>query len=591
MTRIAIVDRNLCNPLKCNLECMRGCPSNRLRKECTFLVDKKTGEKHIDFKYEYSKEIRSNSVAFIEPALSQGCNICAKACPFHAINVVNLPQAKEEEMVFSYGKNGFSLYKMAIPRTGIVAIVGENGCGKSTNLKLIAKKLAPLKTPTKEIKEYFEKTKEGDLVYKPQEISGEGERRKVSELLEKTANVGAGIGGNSKKSVGAGGKQNGTGTRLAEMTKLFDLGKIYDRELQQLSGGELQKVIITAALLHEKDIYFLDEPFSFLDYVYRVRLINYLLENFQQKKVVIVDHDISLLSYLCKQSYLMFGEASAYGIVSQIYATDRAINMFMEGFIAPENMKFREESIAYKHYVEETHKNKLLELGVAKIRRGEFTLENASPIKINEGEIVGIAGKNGIGKSTFCRDVFEKNGGGTAFKEQVLRREGGIAGKYLQRNDLFSENYIRTMKMKKLEFYEISKLSGGELQKLEIYKTLNQEKKVYILDEPTNMLDVSARISLSKMLRERVAADRAVIVVDHDLEFLYNTVDRLIVMDGKSGENGFVKGIFSKEEGVRMLMEEFDLSYRKDPETKRLKLNKQGSKKDVKLKGEGRFVE
>ncbi|MFH1750302.1 MAG: ATP-binding cassette domain-containing protein [Candidatus Micrarchaeota archaeon] len=573
MTRIAIVDRNLCNPVRCNLECMRQCPSNRLRKECTFLVDRKTGERHIDFKYEYSKEIKSRSVAFIEPSLSQGCSICSKACPFHAITVVNLPQAKPEEMVFSYGKNGFSLYKMAIPKAGIVGVVGENGCGKSTNLKLIAGKLAPLNFPTKEIKEYFERLDGGGVVYKPQEISGEGEKRKVGELLK-----------------GAAGKGSGNG-RLGELTKLFDLEGIYERELMQLSGGELQKVVVAAALLHDREVYFFDEPFSFLDYVYRVRLINYLLEKLSGKKVVIIDHDISLLSYLCKQSYLMFGEAGAYGIVSQVYATDRAINMFMEGFIPPENMKFRDGAISYKHYSGETHTKGLVELGKGKIRRGGFVVENPEAIGIREGEIVGIAGKNGIGKSTFCMDVFSKNEKQCAFKPQVLRREPGQAGKYLQKNDLFSDNFIKGMGMARLEYYEISRLSGGELQKLEIFKTLNQDRPFYILDEPTNMLDVGSRIALSKMLRERAGPSRAIIVVDHDLEFLYNSIDRLIVMDGKSGKRGFVRGIYGKEEGVRLLMEEFGLTYRKDIETKRLKLNKKGSKKDLELKERGRFVE
>lgn len=569
MTRIAIVDRNLCNPGKCNLECMRVCPSNRLRKECTYLVDKKTGEKHVDFKYEYTREEKNRSVAFIEPTLSGGCSICAKACPFHAIDVVNLPQAKEEELVFSYGRNAFSLYKLAIPKTGIVAIVGENGCGKSTNLKLIAKKLTPQKFPTKEIKEYFEKTKEADLVYKPQEISGFGEKRTVKELLEK---------------VDADGK-------LKKLSEVFDLDRIYKKELQMLSGGELQKVIVAASLMHDKEIYFLDEPFSFLDYVYRIRLINYLLEEFAQKKVLIVDHDISLLSYLCKQSYLMFGEVGAYGIVSQVYSTDRAINMFMEGFIAPENMRFRDEGIAYKHYGNELHGKKLLEIGKIEAKRGEFSVTNKSAIQINEGEIIGIAGKNGIGKSTLCREIFAKNEANASFKEQILTREKEIAGKYMEKRDIFSDNYIRSMKLIKLEFYDIMKLSGGELQKLEIFKALNQDKKLYILDEPSNMLDVSARIVLSKMLRERVGSGCAILVVDHDLEFLYNTVDRLIVMDGESGKHGMVDGIYGKEEGISKLMGEFDLSYRKDSETKRLKLNKKGSKKDVELKGMGKFIE
>ncbi len=569
MTRIAIVDRNLCNPIKCNLECMKICPSNRLRKECTFLVDRKTGERHIDFKYEYSKDVKSKSVAYIEPSLSQGCSICARACPFHAINVVNLPEAKEEERVYSYGKNAFSLYKLAIPKTGITAIVGENGCGKSTNIKLIANKLNPQVFPTKEIKEYFEKLKEGELVYKPQEISAVGERRKVSELLKGIDD------------------QN----RFNELSKLFDLEGILNRELQQLSGGELQKVVVAAALLKERKTYFLDEPFSFLDYVYRIRLIDYLLREFAEKKVLVVDHDISLLSYLCSRSYLMFGEAGAYGIVSQIYATERAINMFMEGFIAPENMRFREGRIAYKHHLEESHRVPLIGLEKMVVKRGTFEVKSEFPIKIFEGEIVGIAGKNGIGKSTYCRTLFENHPNELAFKEQILEREAAIAGKYFQRNDLFSEEYLKNMKMHRLEFYDIRKLSGGELQKLQIFRALNQERKAHILDEPTNMLDVSARISLSKMLRDRIEGGRAVLIVDHDLEFLYNTVDRLIVMDGESGKFGEVKGIFDKDEGIRMLMKGFGLTYRKDADTKRLKLNKRGSKKDVELKKGHRYIE
>ncbi len=569
MTRIAIVDRNLCNPVKCNLECMRNCPANRLRKECTFLVNRKTAERYIDFKYEYTKEVRSNSVAFIEPSLSQGCSICAKSCPFHAISVVNLPEAKEEEMVFSYGKNAFSLYGLAIPRTGITAIVGENGCGKSTNLKLIAGKLAAQKFPSKEIKEYFEKLEENELVYKPQEISGEGESRKVGELLEKVDEKGA----------------------LKEIAELFDLGGIFGRELHQLSGGELQKVVVAAALLKERGTYFLDEPFSFLDYAYRIRLINYLIANFAGKKVLMVDHDISLLSYLCKQSHLMFGEAGAYGIVSQVYSTDRAINMFMEGFIGPENMRFREGGISYKHYAGEQHKAELFEIARIEVKRGDFTLISKLPLQLYGGEIVGIAGKNGIGKSTLCRRILEGNMDRVAFKEQILRRENAPAGKYFEKRDLFSENFLKGMKMQKLEFYNIGRLSGGELQKLEIFKALNQEKGIYILDEPTNMLDVSARILLSKLLRERAGSEKAVLVVDHDLEFLYNTVDRLIVMEGESGKHGEVAGIFGKDEGIRMLMHEFDLSYRRDGETKRLKLNKKGSKKDVELKENRRFIE
>ncbi|MBU1197868.1 ATP-binding cassette domain-containing protein [Candidatus Micrarchaeota archaeon] len=576
MPRIAVIDPKLCFPLKCNLECVKNCPVNRVGKDCLYLVDrrKKKGDvteqapEHVT-KREYTNDERMNSRAEIDPGLCTGCGICPKVCPFHAITIVNLAEAKEEERVFSYGYNAFGLYRMAIPRKGLIAVVGENGCGKSTNLKLLAKQLTPQRMPTKEIQEYFKALDEKRVVWKPQELNAVRSGKNVEAVL----------------------KGIDEADRLRAIERVFDLKRLYGRKLDELSGGELQQVTVAAALLREKETYLLDEPFAFMDYTYRIRLIEYLKNHFAEKNVLLVDHDISLLSYVCPQAHVLYGTPAAYGIVSQVYGTDRAINMFLEGFIGPENVRFRKDSLAYRHYAEEQKKNGVLTLAKTRLTRGSFEVENRKEVLVRDGEIIGIAGPNGIGKSTWMQALHEKNEARTAMKTQLLVRDDELVANTLTPLDLFAETFVRTMDLKRLEFLRTSDLSGGELQKLRIYEALNQEKSVYVLDEPTNMLDVSGRIRLSKMLRERVKEGRAVLLVDHDLEFLFNTVDRVIVMEGESGVHGEVKDVYDKHEGAKVLLKQFGLTYRKDGNTERLKLNKPGSRKDAALKKSKEFIE
>ncbi|MFH1107476.1 MAG: ATP-binding cassette domain-containing protein, partial [Candidatus Micrarchaeota archaeon] len=579
MPRIAVVDERLCFPLKCNIECVRGCPINRVGKDCLYLYDRKKAKAkghdgaieqapvHVT-KREYSREERENGLAEVDPELCTGCGICPKVCPFHALTIINLAEAKPEDLVYSYGYNSFGLYRLALPKKGLTAIVGENGCGKTTNVRLLAGLLEPQRTPTKEIEEFFRGGR-GSFVVKPQELAAPKESKSVGELLEGVDESG----------------------RLADLVKLFDLEKLLQRSLGQLSGGELQRVVVAAALARDKENYFLDEPFSFLDYVYRIRLTEFLKEHFSEKRVLLVDHDLSLLSYVCMQSYILYGRESAYGIVSQVYSTDRAVNMFLEGFIGPENVRFRDEAISYRQYPESEHKREAYSIGAMEASKGAFVVRNPSQISLLEGEVVGIAGPNGIGKSALCESVFLHSSGRAAFKPQLLDRSHQLVGESLSASGIFPENALKTMDLRRLEFLRQSDLSGGQLQRLKVFECLNQEKSLYILDEPTNMLDASARITLSKVVRERAQGLSAVLVVDHDLEFLYNTVDRVVVMEGVPAVEGRVAGIFDKDEGIRMLMRQFDLSYRRDGESRRLKLNKKGSKKDAELKGSGKYIE
>jgi ATP-binding cassette subfamily E protein 1 len=123
--RIAIVETQKCKPKKCRQECKRNCPVVRMGKEC-IVVDEKS------------------KVAFLSEELCIGCGICVKKCPFEAIQIINLPKNLEKSTMHRYGANTFKLHRLPSPRAGqVLGLVGTNGIGKSTALKILAGKQKP----------------------------------------------------------------------------------------------------------------------------------------------------------------------------------------------------------------------------------------------------------------------------------------------------------------------------------------------------------------------------------------------------------------------------------------------------------------
>jgi ATP-binding cassette subfamily E protein 1 len=97
------------------------------------------------FKGKLCIEVNPDSkIAFISEELCIGCGICVKKCPFEAINIINLPTNLEKEQVHRYSANSFKLHRLPVPRPGqVLGLVGTNGIGKSTALKILAGKLKP----------------------------------------------------------------------------------------------------------------------------------------------------------------------------------------------------------------------------------------------------------------------------------------------------------------------------------------------------------------------------------------------------------------------------------------------------------------
>ena len=125
LTRIAIVNNDKCKPKKCKQECHKYCPVVRMGKVCIEVTPK-------------------SKLAWISEELCIGCGICVKKCPFDAINIINLPKNLNRETTHRYGPNSFKLHRLPTPRPGqVLGLVGTNGIGKSTALKILAGTLKP----------------------------------------------------------------------------------------------------------------------------------------------------------------------------------------------------------------------------------------------------------------------------------------------------------------------------------------------------------------------------------------------------------------------------------------------------------------
>jgi len=578
MTRVAVLEADKCKPKRCNRVCYRFCPMVRSRKEA--------------IKFEQGK-------AVIVESLCSGCGICIKKCPFNAISIVNLPDELEIECSHRFGQNSFKFYRLPTPSPEVVlGLLGQNGMGKTTTLQILAGNiklnLGNYVNPPdwdmiiphfrgSTLQDYFQKMSEGELKvsYKPQYvdeiphvISGE-----VGELLEKVDERG----------------------RLSEIAGQLELKPFWNRSIEVLSGGELQRVVVAAAVCREADVYLFDEPSSYLDVKQRLevaRAIQSLKDD--EKTVIVAEHDLAIIDYLSDQICIFYGEPGVYGIVSNVHGVRTGINIYLQGYIRDENVRFRKEAIIFHERPPPTSfavGKALLKWKHVKKTYEEFRLE-ASPGEIKRGEIIGILGSNGIGKTTFVKILagIEKADDGrelgnlkVSYKPQYISAEyAGTVQQLLMSTakENFASSWYRTeiiqpLRINKLLERNLAELSGGELQKVAIAACLSRNAELYLLDEPSAYLDVEERLNMARAIR-RVVETRNVtaFVVEHDVVAQDFIADRLMVFTGNPGVEGIANPPTNLRDGMNMFLKTMEVTFRRDPTTKRPRVNKEDSKLD-----------
>ena len=561
MKRIAVLLRDRCNPAICNYLCQRLCPVNRSGQDCIIIGEDKK--------------------PLIDELLCTGCGICVNRCPTEAIKIVNLPSQLEEDPIHRYGRNGFALYRLLSPQENkVLGVIGRNGIGKTTALKILSGLIKPNlgrenppgereiieKLRGTESQRFIEKLYGGEIrpVYKPQRVELIADMDiNVRELLKR-------VNSNEKE--------------INSIAEVLEISNILDRNVSVISGGELQRVAIAAMALKKGNFYFIDEPSSYLDIRQRVRIARFIRDLSDSSSIVVVDHDLLMMDYMADYIQILYGSPAVYGVVTHLQAAKRGINQYLSGYIEELNIRFRDKPIVFNiGRQEETIRDiNILSWQEFSVKKGGFTLD-ISPGEIKRGEIIVILGENGIGKTTFIESIAGKYSKKItiAYKPQYLEQRDETVLEFLRDAWIYEKQLIQPLGIQHLKNKKLKELSGGELQRVYIAKTLAQEADLYLLDEPSSYLDIEERLELGKIIRDMLAfRDAAAIIVEHDLLLATSLAHRIIVFQGKPAIHGITSNVLSLEEGMNLFLESLSITMRRDQESRRPRINKPESRLD-----------
>lgn len=587
--RVAVLDKELCQPKKCGLECIKYCPVNKSGADCIVM----------------NEEIKK---AQIDEDLCNGCGICVKVCPFEAITIINLATELGTEKIHQYGMNSFRLYRLPTPKKGeVVGLLGRNGMGKSTVVSILSGNLKPnlgnYENPPEwdevlksfagtELKNHFEKIKNREIKasIKPQQVY------QVADVFDGTA----------KELLDKYDQRNVT----QDLIRQLSLENSIEHHVKELSGGELQRLAVAVAASKEADFYFFDEPSSYNDVFQRrgVARVIHGLANIG-KSVMVVEHDLTLLDFLSDYIDVLYGEPAAYGIVSNILSTKVGINVFLDGYLPNENVRFRDKKFTFdvSTSTDDFEKGEVV-ISYPELKRlyPAFSV-SIDAGQVRRGEVLGIMGANALGKTTMMKmiagvekpDVGEIDRAVTiSYKPQYLTNDidvdvvsvldmangGPIFG------SVEEEQIVEPLKIKKLYNKSVKNLSGGELQKVAIVTCLLKKADVYALDEPSAFLDVEDRIAVAKFIQRFVRSyAKSAIVIDHDIQLMDLISDKMVIFEGVSGKTGHATSPLTKAEAMNMFLKSLDITFRRDEATRRPRVNKAESRLDKMQKDSGNF--
>ena len=588
--RVGVLDQELCQPKKCGLECIKYCPVNKSGADCIVLNEE-------------------TKKAQIDEDICNGCGICVKVCPFDAITIVNLASELATDKIHQYGPNSFRLYRLPTPKKGeVVGLLGRNGMGKSTVVNILSGNMKPnlgrFENPPEwdeilkyysgtELKQHFEKIQQKQIraSIKPQQVhqianafTGTGK-----ELIEKYDERGV----------------------SRELIRELGLQNSMEQNLKELSGGELQRIAVAAAASKDAEFYFFDEPSSYNDVFQRTgvaRVIQGLAKI--GKSVMVVEHDLTLLDFLSDYIEVLYGEPAAYGIVSNVLSTKVGINVFLDGYLPNENVRFRDKKFSFDISSSSTDEfqegSEIVTYPKLEKKYPTFSV-NIEPGRVRKGEILGIMGANALGKTTMMKMVagVEKPDSGEvdkkikiAYKPQYLQNDIDVevvavldkANSSPIEGSLEEEQIVEPLKIKKLYNKSVKNLSGGELQKVAVAACLLQKVDLYALDEPSAFLDVEDRIAIAKFLQKFVRSfGKSAIVIDHDLQLMDLISDTIVIFEGESGARGNATSPLPKSDAMNKFLKSLDMSFRRDEKSLRPRVNKLESRLDKDQKSSGNF--
>ena len=356
-----------------------------------------------------------------------------------------------------------------------------------------------------------------------------------------------------------------------------------------------------------------------------------LLKNLAgSRQVVIAEHDMTILDYVSSYVYLFYGDENVYGVVSGVKNVRTGINEYIAGYLKDENVKFRERELRFTSHSEGEIK------AAVKIKYGKMqkTFSGATGIKgskgdsksdaksdtkggsqnsvgfsfssesgeIREGEILGLVGRNALGKSLFVKmlagieKLDNRDGDGItgleglsmSYKPQYISADDTIVRKVFESQTLDGsvfEEAKRALKITSLMEKKLNELSGGELQRIALTLALSRVADLYLFDEPSAFLDVEQRFAFAELLRKVISeSEKSAFVVDHDIVFIDSIANRLMVFTGESSIKGSASAPQSKRAGMNLFLKGVGITMRRDKDSHRPRINKPSSALDTEQK-------
>jgi ATP-binding cassette subfamily E protein 1 len=536
--------------------------------------------------------------ARISASFCIGCGICVKKCPFNAISIVNLPKRLSKEFtLYSYGENAFRVYgRPSIKKGSCVGLLGSNGLGKSTILKVLSgdikidltdKTLKKLISGNEMFKYVQSINASGlEIAYKPQDVMMFGKVKKpVKDIIKRIK---------------------------PELIERFQLDKLSERRLKDLSGGEIQRLMICKVCSMNRDSYLFDEPAAFLDIRQRIRACQAISNLMIDKSpyVVCIEHDLCVLDYVCDYVTCLYGETSCYGVITGMYGTFEGINNYLAGYFKKENIKFRPTPITFNLSAITDEDTKVVPSHVYSdmtIKYDEHFQLDIMAGDFNENEIVLLIGENGTGKSSFIKMIAGdvKTEGKAKFPKLVVSHKeqnpyiefDGTVRQLLEYkvnramcDSTFTTSVLRPLKITNLMDDQVSSLSGGQMQKLSIALCLGAPADVYLLDEPSAYIDVDDRLYVAKIIKQYTnLKNKTTFLVEHDIIMATSISDRVIVFDGEPGIACRANTPQPLQSGINQFLKSINVTMRKDTMSRRPRINKIGGNRDTEQKKAGNY--
>lgn len=337
--------------------------------------------------------------------------------------------------------------------------------------------------------------------------------------------------------------------RIKNTINELDIEKLEDRDVFSMSGGEKQLLAFASVYAMNPQIYVLDEPSANLD-IAAMEKLSERMKVIKEKghTVVVAEHRLAWIQKFADRIIYM-----KEGRIEQEFTSDE--------FKALSDLKRKQMGLrsivpAQIQIPEITGNSEDAVLQIYNLsckRKKQMIFQNIS-LSARAGDIIGITGKNGAGKSTFCNclcGLLKPKGGEILYQGKKLSEKArtklfgmvmqevnhqlfsdSVKNECLLANEEASEQEIREL-LEKFDLEEYAEyhpmiLSGGQRQRLAICQAVMGEKKLLIFDEPTSGLDFRHMCQVEKLMKQLSEEKYIIIVVTHDYEFLNRACKRYI---------------------------------------------------------------